>query len=110
MDKVMSKNIGYPKYLYGTTCLYYYREKKYEQAMTEAEKYEIPGVFWGPMLRACCLGQLGKKTKVKSQIEELLLIKPDFEEKASYLISRYVKEGDLVDEVIDGLKKTGLKL
>jgi hypothetical protein len=62
------------------------------------------------MLRACCLGQLGKKTKAKVQIEDLLLLKPDFESKASYLIRNYVKEGDLVDEVLDGLRKAGLKL
>jgi TolB-like protein len=110
LDKVMSKNIGYPKYLHAPTCLNYYRQKKYEQAMAEAEKYQIPGVFWGPMLRACCLGQLGKKTKAKAQIEDLLILKPDFESKASCLISRYVKEGDLVDEVVNGLKKAGLKL
>ena len=110
LDNVMSKNIGYPKYLHAPTCLNYYRQKKYEQAMTEAEKYEIPGVFWGPMLRACCLGQLGKKTKAKAQIEDLLFLKPDFKSKASYLISRFVKEGDLVDEVLDGLRKAGLKM
>jgi TolB-like protein len=110
LDKVMSKNIGYPKYLHAPTCLNYYRQEKYEQAMMEAEKYDIPGVFWGAMLRACCLGQLGKKTKAKVQIEDLLLLKPDFESKASYLISNYVKEVDLVDKVLDGLRKAGLKM
>jgi hypothetical protein len=78
--------------------------------MTEAENYDIPGAFWGPMLRACCLGQLGKRTKAKAQIEDVLLLKPDFEEKASYLIRNYVKEGNLVDEVLGGLRKAGLKL
>jgi len=110
LDKVMSKNIGYPKYLHAPTCLNYYRQKKYKKAMAEAEKYDILGVFWGPMLRVCCLGKLGEKTKAKGQIEDLLFLKPDFEKKASYLISRYVKEEKLVDEVIDGLKKAGLKL
>jgi TolB-like protein len=110
LDKVMRKNIGYPKYLHAPTCLNYYRQKEYEQAMTEAENYDIPGAFWGPMLRACCLGQLGKRTKAKAQIEDVLLLKPDFEEKASYLIRNYVKEGNLVDEVLGGLRKAGLKL
>jgi len=110
LDKVMNKNIGYPKYLHGPTCLDYYRQKKYEQAMTEAEKYEMPGIFWGPMLRACCLGKLDKKTKAKSQIEELLLIKPDFEGKAKYLISRYVKEEELVLHILDGLKAAGMEV
>jgi len=110
LDKVMNKNIGYPKYLYGTTCLYYYRQKKYETAFSEAEKYEIPGLFWGPMLRACCLGQLGKKIEAKSQIVQLLQIKPDFEVKAKYLISRFVKEEELVLHVLDGLQKAGMQL
>jgi len=110
LDRAMNKNIGYSLYLHGATCLYYFRQKMYEQAMMEAEKYEMPELFWGPMLRAACLGQLGKKTKAKSQIADLLLIKPDFEEKASYLISRYVKEENLVDEVLDGLRKAGLKI
>ena len=110
LDKAMNKNIGYPKYLHGTTCLYYFQQKKYEQALKEAEKYEMPGLFWGSMLRACCLGQLGKKTEAKSQIEELLLIKPDFEVKAKYLISRYVKVEELVLHILDGLKKAGIQL
>jgi hypothetical protein len=33
-----------------------------------------------------------------------------FEEKAAYLISRFVKEEKLVEQVMEGLRKAGMKV
>lgn len=110
LDKTMNKQIGFPSFFYGATCLYYYRQKKYKQAYSEAQKYDMPGLFWGPMLRAACLGKLKRKNEASVDIEELLSLKPDFPKKANYLISRFVKEKDLVDDVRSGLAEAGLTI
>lgn len=109
LKRAMNRNIGYPKFFHGVTCLNFYRQSKFEEALTEAIEYDMPGLFWGPMLRIACFGKLGRKADAKVEIQQLLLLKPDFAEKAEYLISRFVKEDSLVNEVLDGLKKAGLK-
>jgi 5,10-methylenetetrahydrofolate reductase len=62
------------------------------------------------MLRAATLGQLDQKSEAKQHISELKLLKPNFESNARYLISRYVKEDDLVEQLVDGLQKAGLRI
>lgn len=109
LDSVISKNLGYPKYFHGATTLYHYRKKDYPEALKEANNYQVKGFFWGPMLRAAVLGQLSRKKDAQRELEQLKLIKPDFEHKAHYLISRYIKEEPLVNHVLEGLKKAGLQ-
>ena len=110
LDRAMKQNIGYPSWYYGGTTLYFYRVNEFEKAYEEAIKYDIPGLFWGPMLRAATLGQLERKSDAEKHISDLKILKPDFESKARYLISRFVKEEDLVEKIIVGLQKAGLKI
>ncbi|TNF44614.1 MAG: hypothetical protein EP310_02955 [Bacteroidetes bacterium] len=110
LDNVMARNVGYPLYFHGVTLLYYYGKQDYKQALNEACKYNVPAIFWSPMLRAAVYGQLNDVVKAKIQISELLKLKPDFEPKARYLISIYVKEDELVDHILRGLQMAGLKI
>ena len=110
LDRAMKQNIGFPSWYYGGTTLYFYRVNEFEKAYEEAIKYDIPGLFWGPMLRAATLGQLERKSDAEKHISDLKILKPDFESKARYLISRFVKEEDLVEKIIVGLQKAGLKI
>ena len=105
----MSRNVSYPHWYHGATTVYYYRQYEYGLAYKEAIQYDVPSLFWGPMLRAACLGQLERKEDAKPQIAHLLELKPDFKEKARMLIQRYVKEDPLVEHIIEGLQKAGLE-
>ena len=62
------------------------------------------------MLKAAVLGQLNRIDEAAKDIVHLKQLKPNFEAEASFLISRYVKEEDLVAHVIDGLRKSGMAL
>jgi adenylate cyclase len=108
LDKAMNQNLGFPHWYYGATTLYHYRLNEFEKAYEEALKYDVPAIFWGPMLRATTLGQLDRQSEAKQHISDLKTLKPDFESKARYLISRYVKEEELVEKIIEGLQKAGL--
>ncbi|WP_167610674.1 hypothetical protein [Maribellus sediminis] len=110
LDNIMHRNMSYPLYFHGCTMLYYYRTGTYDEALLEANKYNIPSVFWGPMLRAAVNGQLSNFEEASKQVKDLLELKPDFEKKAEYLISRYVKEESLVNHILEGLRLAGLKL
>jgi TolB-like protein len=110
LDKLMHQNIGYPLYLHGATMLYYYRKNEYKMALEEVNKYIVPTLFWAPMLQVAVLGQLNLITEAQKYIDQLLKLKPDFEQKAVYLISIYVKEDELVNHIIEGLRKAGMDL
>jgi tetratricopeptide (TPR) repeat protein len=110
LDRAMKQNVGYPTWYYGATTVYYYKLNKFDKAYEEALKYDVAAIFWGPMLRAATLGQIGRRSDAEKQITELKNFKPDFERKARYLISRYVKEEELVEKIIEGLQKAGLSI
>jgi hypothetical protein len=110
LDQVMRSNIKYPLFLLGPTMLYYYRKKEYKRSLVEAEKYLIPSLFWGPMLRVAALGQLNRLDEARPNIAHLFQLKPEFESKAKYLISRFVKEDELVEHVLKGLRLAGMKV
>lgn len=108
LDKAMSQSIGFPGWFYGATSLYFYRLNEFEKAYDQALRYNVPGIFWGPMLRTAILGQLGRTSDAEKDLSDLNTLKPEFEKKARYLISRYVKEEELVEHFIYGLQKAGL--
>jgi len=108
LDEIFRSCIEYPKYFHGATCLYFYRKQEYEQALVEANKYDMPYLFWGPLLRAAVLGQLKRSDEAKKELEHLIKLKPDFESKAEILVCRFVKEEVLVTHLLEGLLKAGL--
>jgi len=85
-------------------------KKEYKQALTEANKYILPEVFWPSLQRVAAMGQLGEIEEATSEIMELKRLKPDFEEQASFLLGKYIKEKSLIDHMLDGLCKAGMNL
>ncbi len=110
LNSVISRNLEYPLYFHGATCCYHYKNKSYLAALKEANNYKLPHFFWGPLLRAATLGQLNRPEDAFKEIMDLRRLKPDFEEKAHDLISRFVKEESLVLHLLEGLNKAGLKV
>jgi len=110
MDQLMVSSVGYPLYFHGGTLLYHFRLQDYESALLESDRYNVPALFWAPMLRIAVLGQLERQDQAGPSIEQLYRLKPDFSEKAPCLISRYVKEEALVNQIIDGLHKAGIDI
>lgn len=110
LDSVIQGNMEYPKYFHGATTLYFYRGKNYEEALKESRMYQVSGYFWGHLIRATVLGQLSRNTEAREELDHLKRLKPDFEKKAHFLISRFVKEESLVEHILEGLQKAGLNI
>jgi hypothetical protein len=66
--------------------------------------------FWGPMLRVAALGQLHRGPDAQADRAAVLALRPQFRERGTDLIRRFVKEEDLVSQIVDGLNKGGLEL
>jgi len=69
-----------------------------------------PAVFWYPLAKAATLGLLGRYEEGKQFVENLLKLKPDFPSRGRALIRHYIKFEDIVERVIEGLRKSGLNI
>lgn len=110
LERSMRLNPTFPNWFYGPVVLAHYRRGDYVEAYAEAIKYSMPNNFWGPMLRAASLGQLNRVEEAEADLTALQVLRPDFAARARDLIGRYVKEEELVGQIIEGLKKAGMRL
>ena len=104
----MRLNPYHPSWFHLAPFMDYYRRGEYENALTEAYKFNFPELLWDPVMRAAAFSRLGRPTEAKAAVGQLLKLEPDFAIHARMLISRYVKVDDLIDAIIEGLRKAGL--
>jgi hypothetical protein len=53
---------------------------------------------------------LGRKPQARAYVAELRRLRPDFEDRARELIVRVLKIESIAEQLVDGLRKTGLEL
>jgi len=88
---------------------YFFLQEQCEEAYQEAMAFQMPQLFWDPLLRAAALGRLGRKKEGSRALAELLRLRPDFPTAGPFLISCYAKFPYLIDGLLDGLRQAGLK-
>ncbi len=108
LKKGMKLNPYHPSWFHLAPFMDYYRRGEYENAFAEALKFNFPELYLDPLMRAVTLGQLERQNEAKAAVSQLLKLEPDFATRGRLLISRYVKVDDLVDKIIEGLRKAGL--
>jgi TolB-like protein/tetratricopeptide (TPR) repeat protein len=110
MQAVLENNIDVPSWIHTVPCMYQYRHGHYENALIEANKVHVPGLFWGPATRSSTLSQLGRHAQARREYEALLEIRPDFRERGRFLMGRFFKEPGLLEHFIEGFEKIGVSL
>jgi adenylate cyclase len=108
LTKGMKLNPYHPTWFHLAPFMDYYYRGEYEQALAEALKFNFPELYLDPMMRAAVLSRLGRQTEARTAVDQLLKLQPDFSTSGRLLICRYVKIDDLVDKIIEGLRKAGL--
>jgi len=103
-------NPDYPKWYHLATTLYYLKDQKFEKALEEAIKFDLPELLWDPLLKAVTYAHLGKLGEAKKSLSSLLELIPDFQKKPSFYLGMYIKFEDIFQLVIEGLEKAGLSI
>jgi adenylate cyclase len=109
LEKAKKLNPHYPGWFHLAPFCYYYLQERYKEAYQEALAFQMPQLFWDPLLRAAALGRLGREPESTRALAELLHLRPDFPANGRFLISCYAKFPYLVDGLLDGLLLVGLK-
>jgi adenylate cyclase len=82
----------------------------FEAAYRAALAYRDSAIFWRATMRACCLGHLGRGAEARAEVAELLQRKPDFKSRGVALLGRMIKFPELMERIVEGLAKAGLRL
>jgi len=110
IQKALKLNPFIRAYNHYILCWDWLRQKEYEKAYTETLHFRLPSLFWDPLNRAITLGHLGRLKEGNRNVEEILKLKPDFPARGRLLIRHFIKSDELIDRMIEGLKKAGLDL
>jgi adenylate cyclase len=110
INKAIKLNPFYRNFVHYGLWLDWFRQEEYEKAHLETLNFRRPAVFWDPLAKGATFGKLGRYEEGKRAVENLLKLKPDFPSRGRILIRHYIKFEDIVEKVVDGLRKSGLNL
>lgn len=110
LQKGMDLNPHFPGWFHMAPYFYLHLQERFEEASQEARAFQMPQLFWDPLLRAAALGRLGREQEAAQAVAEVLHLRPDFSTHGRFLISCYVKFDYLTDAIIDSLRQAGLSI
>ena len=110
MHKAMRLNPHHPGWYHLIPFLVYYRRGDYDAALFEARRFNTPGWFWDPLIRAAVMGQLGHQAEADKAVGELQALVPDWSSRGRSLMQRVVFLDEHVDMLVEGLNKAGLEI
>ena len=109
LNRAMQLNPHHPGWYRYALFLNAYRQADYRGALDIALKMHMPGVSLMYVALAAVYGQLGELGNARAALRELLALRPDFKVAARPELEK-LWGSELVDRLIDGLRKAGLEI
>jgi serine/threonine-protein kinase len=108
-EKGMQLNANHPGWHLMTAWHDAYRRKDYLKALELALKLNAPKNPWVQRSLTVTYAQLGSSAEARSSLHDLLALVPNYARVAREMHSRWL-EPELVEHMIDGLRKAGLEI
>jgi TolB-like protein/Flp pilus assembly protein TadD len=109
-ERAMSLNPHHPGWYRLGSFFGAYRKKDYRAALDIALKVNMPSYYYTHASTAAAYGQLGEREAAQAALRELLALKPDFASVAREDYGKWFVSGELVEHILDGLRKAGLEV
>ncbi len=109
MNESMQQNPYCPWWFYGGFVFYFLYHKDYPQAMHWVEKIDRVDVLWDPLLKACLYAHLNHMEEAEKNLKLLIRLIPDAYSQVEVIIGAFLLSPELINEIMGGLKKAGLK-
>lgn len=110
LESAMELNPANPSWLWFAICFDEFRQARYEGALAETARPDLPLSFWVTLMQVAALGKLGRCSEAVSPAAELLKRSPEFHTKGRTLIARLIKERALFDAIVAGLLEGGIRI
>jgi TolB-like protein len=108
-ERATQLNPNHPGWYWAASFNNAYRKGDYRGALSITLKMNMPRFFFHHLNLAAVYGQLGEREAAGKALQELLVLKPDFALEARAEMGKFVNS-ELVEHLIDGLRKAGLKI
>jgi len=108
-QRAMQLNPNHAAWYWALPMLDAFRKGDYREARALAPKALMPGQYYTHALLAAIDGHLGDRESAGRHVRELLALRPDFAEIARDQFGKWYLP-ELVDQLIDGLRKAGLAI
>ena len=109
VERALQLNPRHPGWYWFPLFFNAYRKGDYQDALNIGLKFNLPDFFGTHEALAAAYGQLGKREEAARSLQELLKLKPDYAATGRERLERYGAP-ELIDHVMDGLRKAGLKI
>jgi serine/threonine protein kinase/tetratricopeptide (TPR) repeat protein len=86
-----------------------YRKEDYRRALELALELNTPENYYQHAVLTMCYAQLGEMDEAHKSLQAMLAIKPDYGKAARQLHGKWIQP-DLVERLMDGLRKAGLEI
>lgn len=110
LERAVSMSPAHPRWFHHGLFVVDYQQGDYERAYGKTLRAGFDVHFWGHLLRTAVLGQLGRSIEARAAASRLLAIVPDFEVRARDLVARPILSESIVDRLLDGLRRAGLRI
>jgi non-specific serine/threonine protein kinase len=108
-DKGLQLNPNHPGWYHYTAWHDAYRKQDYQAALDIALKLNAPDNFYTHAVLAMCYAQVGQMDAARKSLRDMLALKPDYGVVARELHGKWI-EPELVEQLMDGLRKAGLEI
>jgi adenylate cyclase len=110
--KAILLNPDHPGWFHVPLYLDHYRKGEYEAALARIELMKMPKFHLTHILLAAVYGKMGRMVEAQNAVEDLIELRPDFAEtgKLREEMEKRLKSIDLLNDVLDGLRKAGLNI
>jgi adenylate cyclase len=108
VDKAIALSPYYPGWWHYPFVIELYHEGDYQGAIAEAQKLDLPDLFWTPLLYAAIYAQMGRSAEAQAQLAEALRQNPDLAARPRHYLGNYIFPHEVIERIMDGLRKAGL--
>lgn len=108
LDQAIAFNPCHPAWFTGAYIVGQLLNDDYEQALADSRTHRPFLDFWDDVMIAALLGRLDRADEARPHVTAVEERKPDFRARAPELMRRSLKIDELVDDLVDGLRRVGL--
>jgi adenylate cyclase len=110
IQRAIDRSIKAPDYYYLIMALHYYRRSDYRAALAEIDGIATSDFIWVPVVLAAIQGQLGNQDEARRALDRAWTLNPNVVKDPRTALRVHNVPEDLVDRLIDGLRKAGLEV
>ncbi len=109
MDNAKKHIVFTPWWIHLGAFFIYYKKKEYVKALEEASFITHADIFYNQLTAIAAKGQLGQEKDVQNEIKEFSKKFPVIRNNIKKYLEMILLDSDLVDHILEGLDKAGLK-